>query len=143
MKIKLDLILLLLCTGDKGYFGSGASSPTDPQHIYFPRSKDNGIASEDKHVITHFIYSVLCTECDDKRKNWKALFVLSGAGLQTREGLLAFALLVKDHENKERNYLPYSEDFGETWSAFIDFLVTNANEAKLVELNNGSLLLSI
>lgn len=51
--------------------------------------------------------------------------------------------VVKDHENKERNYLLYTEDFGETWSAFIDFLVTNANEAKLVELNNGSLLLSI
>lgn len=83
MRIKLDLILLVLWIGDKGYFGSGASSPTDPQHIYFSRSKDNGIAWEDKHDITHFIYSVLCTECDDKRKNWKAIFVSSSAGLQT------------------------------------------------------------
>lgn len=60
-----------------------------------------------------------------------------------REGLLAFALLVKDHENKERNYFPYTNDFGETWSAFIDFPFTNSNEAELVELNNVSLLLSI
>ena len=91
MKIKLDLILLVLWTGGKGYFGFGASSPTDPQHIYFSRSKDNGITWEDKPNITHFIYSFLCTECDDKRKNWKSLFVSSGAGLQTREGHLTFA----------------------------------------------------
>lgn len=141
-------------SGDKGFQGGPGSISTaaNPAHVYFSRSWDNGESWEERHDITKFIYSHLCTECDDHRKyNISKLFVTSGTGCQMRDGKLVFAVLAADHvegvdkENQvvNRNYVLYTDDMGDTWDLAKGRSVDGADEAKLVELNNGDLLLSI
>ena len=152
MDRKTGTIFCVWC-GDKGYQGGSMSTPDDPAHIYFSRSYDNGVNWEDKIDITHFIFSKLCTNCSEARRTmWRALFVSSGAGLQMRDGRICFALLVlvnmstpEQQLSRDQNYVLYTDDFGETWDVEPGTPLPNsgANEAKLVELNNGDLMISI
>ena len=131
-----------LWSGDRGFWGSQMSSPSNPERVYFSRSYDNGITWEERHDITKYIYSDECENCSETQKEWIAVFVTSGGGIQTREGRLTFAMLCKNAQTS-RNFLLYTDDFGETWGVEQGWAVSNANEAKLVELNNGTLLMSV
>lgn len=134
-------------SGDKGFQGGTGSISTaaNPAHVYFSRSWDNGESWEERHDITHFIYSNLCTKCDYTRKNhFDRLFVTSGNGCQMRDGTLVFAVLVhEDVNNKNYNYVLYTEDMGDTWDLAKGRSQDGADEAKLIELNNGDLMISI
>ncbi|OHT07642.1 hypothetical protein TRFO_24140 [Tritrichomonas foetus] len=148
-------VIYLLWSGDKGYQGGARSISTseNPARVYFTRSYDNGVNWDDKVDITHFIYSKLCTECSYERKNnWTALFVSSGAGCQMRDGRLTFACLVRRQSlddkgasvSNDANFILYTDDFGETWDMTPGSpMLSGANEAKLIELNNGTLMISI
>ncbi|OHT08795.1 hypothetical protein TRFO_22652 [Tritrichomonas foetus] len=142
-------VIYLVWSGDRGYQGGSMSSPDNPAHVYFTRSYDNGVNWDDKIDITHFIFSKLCTQCSEERKSkWIALFVSSGAGCQMRDGRLTFAclVLVEYDEGKRHdcNYILYTDDFGETWDMEPGAAMSGgANEAKLIELNNGTLMISI
>ena len=134
--------LLAAWAGDRGYTWEGPGTPSNPVRLYISRSYDNGVTWEERKEITDQVYSNECTNCpDDRKNNWQKLFITSGSGLQLRNGTIGFLMLVND--GNERNYALYSHDFGETWNVGTGYTVTGANEAKMVELNNGSIMASI
>ena len=70
-------------------------------------------------------------------------FVTSGKGLYTSDGVLMYLLDAQTASGgTETNYLFYSTDEGATWHVDDNVVATEANEAKLVELEPGKLLSS-
>lgn len=70
-------------------------------------------------------------------------FVTSGKGLYTSDGVLMYLLDAQTASGgTETNYLFYSTDEGATWHVDDNVVATEANEAKLVELELGKLLSS-
>ena len=107
------------------------------------RSKDNGESWQGPVDITSQIYGPGCK--DPVRKDWQAAFVTSGNGLQMRNGRIMFVLNVRDDTTIFKNYVMYSDDGGYKWkvSKGCPYNPRSGNEAKVVELNNGSLLMHI
>ena len=78
------------------------------------------------------------------------LFTGSGSGIQLQKGKHAGRLmLVVAARNDESwggtmsNYAVYSDDGGVTWQVSKNAACTNGDEAKVVELTNGNILMSI
>ena len=121
------------------------STPDNPIRISVIKSKDNGKTWGTPVDITPQIYGSACK--DTVRKNWHAAFASSGNGVQLRNGRMLFVLNVR--EAKEffvRNYVMYSDDGGDTWivskNAPEHLDKSGGNEAKIVELNDGTLLMA-
>lgn len=123
--------------------GFAQSNPTFLIRIMVYRSKDNGESWQGPVDITSQIYGPGCK--DPVRKDWKAAFVTSGNGLQMRNGRIMFVLNVRDNTPIFKNYVMYSDDGGYKWkvSKGCPYNPKGGNEAKVVELNNGSLLMHI
>ena len=130
-------------------FGQGFlnSTPQDPIRIRTIRSRDNGETWEAPIDITSQIYGAGCK--DPTRKTWHAAFVSSGNGLQLRNGRIMFIINVRESSSTSatsfRNYALYSDDGGYKWkvSRGSPKNTKGGNEAKVVELNDGSLLMHI
>ena len=128
----------------QGFF---QSTSKDPIRIITIRSRNNGDSWEAPIDITSQIYGAGCG--DLTRRNWQAAFVTSGNGLQLRNGRLCFVLVVRETTQTTtksiKNYLMYSDDGGYKWkvSKGCPYNPRSGNEAKVVELNNGSLLMHI
>ncbi len=76
----------------------------------------------------------ICTE------TW---FASSGRALQLRDGRLIFALVARPHGSKRFvNYAVYSDDGGYTWRASAP-AYRDGDEAKIAELSDGTLMMSI
>lgn len=133
--------LVVLFVGGVGFHSSTAENPI---RMYKSESLDNGISWATPKDITAQIYG---TENNDKdRKEWDGVFFSSGQGLTMSNGRLAGVLVMRKgkvnyHQNPISNYVVYSDDEGETWQVS-DKALTRGDEAKLVELNNGDVLLS-
>lgn len=127
--------LLCLLSADRGFF---QSTHNNPAKVLIIRSTDNGISWGTPLDITNQIYG--------PNPKWKGLFVASGRAHQLRDGKIVAAIAVreeidgKDHIN---NYMISSDDHGATWSASTYRVELNGDESKIVELNNGDLLMSI
>ena len=122
------------------------STPDDPIRIKIIKSKDNGETWSEPVDITPQIYGSACK--DTVRKNWHGVFAASGNGVQLRNGRMLFVLNVRETEAKElfiRNYVMYSDDGGDTWNVSKNAPQSDksGDEAKIVELNDGSLLMAI
>lgn len=130
-------------------FGQGFvnSTPQDPIRIRTIRSRNNGGTWEAPIDITSQIYGDGCK--DPTRKTWHAAFVSSGNGLQLRNGRIMFVINVRESSQKTaasfRNYVMYSDDGGHKWkvSRGSPKNTRRGGEAKVVELNDGSLLMHI
>ena len=130
-------------------FGQGFlnSTPQDPIRIRTIRSRNNGESWEAPIDITSQIYGDGCK--DPTRKTWHAAFVSSGNGLQLRNGRIMFIINVRESSSTSatsfRNYALYSDDGGYKWkvSRGSPKNPKGGNEAKVVELNDGSLLMHI
>ena len=128
----------------QGFF---QSTSKDPIRIITIRSRNNGDSWEAPIDITSQIYGAGCG--DLTRRNWQAAFVTSGNGLQLRNGRLCFVLVVRETTQTAtksiKNYLMYSDDGGHKWkvSRGSPRNDNGGNEAKVVELNDGSLLMHI
>ncbi len=129
--------LVTLFVGGPGLWGSTAEKP---QRTYVSTSLDNGITWSSPRDITYQIYSV--ESSDPVRSGWKSLFFGSGYGLCTRSGRLMGVLTVLEPGLKGlQNYAVYSDDEGENWKVS-ERAILNGDEAKVIELNNGDILMS-
>lgn len=122
------------------------STPDKPIRISIIKSKNNGITWENPVDITSQIYGSACK--NTVRKNWHAVFAASGNGVQLRNGRMLFVLNVREGTDLFiKNYVMYSDDGGDTWkvskNAPENSSSSGGNEAKIVELNDGSLLMAI
>ena len=140
---KTGHILALVAAGQ----GFVQSTPHDPIRIKVIRSKDNGESWSEPIDITSQVYGDGCK--DPTRRYWYGAFVTSGNGLQMRNGRIMFIINVRESSSTSatsfRNYALYSDDGGYKWkvSRGSPKNPKGGNEAKVVELNDGSLLMHI
>ena len=124
-----------------GGVGLWASTAANPIRTYVSTSSDNGITWTPSRDITNQIFGAGCA--DPIRKQWKASFCGSGHGLCTRSGriMVVGAVVEPNLGNSLQNYAYYSDDEGETWKVS-SRAIAGGDEAKVVELNNGDILMS-
>ncbi|TDE30622.1 T9SS type A sorting domain-containing protein [Flavobacterium ranwuense] len=131
-----DLICLL--AADLGFF---ASTPTNPIKIKYCRSTDNGVTWGAPIDITNQIYGAGCS--NPITQNWLGVFVASGRAHQLRDGRIVAAICVRESGGGINNYMISSTDGGITWTPSTGIAEAGGDEAKIVELNNGNLMMSI
>lgn len=132
--------IFCMFSGNKGTFGS---TKDDRQRNYYCVSYDNGETWSPMVDITNMLYG---TGCPDKvRMNYSSNFLTSGNGLQMRNGrLILVGVVRKDTSNTLVPCTVYSDDHGKTWTMSpYSPLTTGGDESKVVELNNGSLIMAI
>ncbi|MFH0762151.1 MAG: exo-alpha-sialidase [Bacteroidota bacterium] len=131
--------VICLCASDKGYFHSTAYFPI---RIYQVKSTDNGITWSVPQDITTQIYG--SESSDPVTKNWQAAFVSSGSATQLSSGRLMASIPVRESSSRDiSNFVIYSDDDAQTWQVSTYCAAVDGNEAKLVELDNGYVLMSI
>ncbi len=124
-------------------FAAGMGLHGRPGNIgrtYIAKSKDNGATWGKVIDITDQLYGPKVADKD--RKEWVGVFCASGRGLCTRDGRIMFVAGAKKASGPINNYLFYSDDKGDTWHVSSCAKV-GGDEAKVVELNDGRLLMSI
>lgn len=127
--------LLCLVSAEKGFF---ASTNAAPAKVLLIHSSDNGITWGTPVDITNQIYG--------PNPNWKGLFVASGRAHQLRDGKIVAAIAVRENVSgteQINNYMITSADHGITWTTSTGRAELNGDEAKVVELNNGNIMMSI
>lgn len=124
------------------------STPSDPVKIKVIKSMNNGSNWTNPVDITDQIYGP--NSKHPERKTWHGLFVTSGNGVQLRNGRIMFVMNVrKSSANMPLyNHVLYSDDGGNTWNVseapgISQNQQRGGSEAKIVELNNGDLLMAI
>lgn len=130
--------LIVVFTGGESIW---KSTPEKSNRAYMARSNDNGKTWTKPTDITHFLFGKSCN--DSIRKNWYSSFFASGNGLLTSKGRIMFVVAVKEtNRNNLSNFVVYSDDNGVTWSVS-ERACGYGDEAKVVELQDGSILMSI
>ncbi|WP_158729855.1 LamG-like jellyroll fold domain-containing protein [Flavobacterium sp. I-STPA6A] len=130
--------LICLFVAEKGFF---ASTATAPIKIQYCRSTDNGITWGAPVDITNQIYGAGCS--NPITQNWLGVFIGAGRAHQLRDGTIVAALVVRETSGGINNYMMSSTDGGITWTPSTGRAETGGDEAKIVELNNGNLMMSI
>lgn len=128
-------VICISCAGDKG-FGQGQK---DVAMIY---SDDNGKTWSEPINITDYH---LDNKVDGKRNmlGSHGFFVTSGRGIVTKSGRIAFAANYRLANGRINEYVFYSDNEGKTWTLDNHLGYGGADESKLVELNDGRLMMSI
>ena len=138
--------IICLVVGDQGFL---KSTPNNPIRTRLIIGRNNGSTWDDPIDITDQIYGANCKDPD--RKNWYGVFTTSGNGVQLRNGRIMFVLNVRksDKVSPLYNHVLYTDDGGATWKVSKGAPDISKNpsrggsEAKIVELNDGTLLMAI
>lgn len=123
--------------------GLWASTLEDPQRSYVARSSDGGRTWSEPEEITSVIYG---PEADNPQcRNYTSSFFGSGNGLTLTRGKYAGRILFVAAMCPARNlnnHAVYSDDGGRTWHVS-DLAFEGGDEAKVVELTDGRVLMSV
>lgn len=113
-----------------------------PAQITVSRSTDNGLTWGDPLNINP---QILTTDSLGSQPiKVTAAFATSGRALQLKDGRIMFALVTrKAGEPKFKVYAIYSDDGGKTWEVSKTPATVDGDESKIVELNDGTLIMSI
>ena len=138
--------IICLVVGDQGFI---QSTPRNPIRTRLIIGRNNGATWDDPIDITDQIYGANCKDPD--RKTWNGVFTTSGNGVQLRNGRIMFVLNVRksDKASPLFNHVLYTDDGGATWNVSKGAPDISKNpsrggsEAKIVELNDGTLLMAI
>lgn len=123
--------LLCLFASHTGLF---ASTPTVPIRFQMCRSQDNGVTWSAPVEHTSEIYA----------PTWYAAWLASGNIHQLRSGRIVGAIGVRQNSGSSiSNFMIYSDDGGNTWNNKPAVASSVGDEAKLVELDNGDLMMNI
>lgn len=120
------------------------STPENPVKLLLYNSTDNGSTWSESIDITKLIYGSQCE--DPTRKKWNGLVFVSGRAAQTREGRILLSTIVRPTSatDKLETWVVFSDNLGQTWSVGKSSVTgTNGNQGKLVQMNNGTLILSV
>lgn len=127
--------LICMFVGDQGLWNA---TPYNRQGIYVSKSTDNGVSWSEPVAITDQVYA--------NHSSWYAGFAGSGHGLCLKDGRLMFVLAIRATSATEvplHNYAIYSDDGGDNWTLSTNAATTVGDEAKVVELEDGDILMSI
>ena len=134
--------LIAVFSGNNGLWHSNEKSLS---RTYTSTSTDNGKSWEEIKDITDQVYGGVYG--DGTRYG---LFTGSGSGIQLKHGNHAGRLMLVIAARNDAswggtmsNYAIYSDDGGQTWQASKNAACTNGDEAKVVELPDGKILMSI
>ena len=138
--------IICLVVGDQGFLQSTPNNPIKTRLII---GRNNGATWDAPIDITDKIYGANCKDPD--RKTWNGAFTTSGNGVQLRNGRIMFVLNVRKGTNASPlyNHVLYTDDGGATWNVSKGAPGISKNpsrggsEAKIVELNDGTLLMAI
>lgn len=130
--------LIAVFSGDTGFF---VSTKTNRAGFYISTSSDNGVTWTKPRAITDQIY----------QSSWYGAFCASGSMLQTESGRIMFVANTRlnsaQYVTDVYEFVCASDDGGETWTVLNpDTRIPSdgqGNESKLVELSDGSLIMSI
>lgn len=125
--------------------GLWASTEDDPQRSYVCRSTDRGQTWGEPEDITSMLWGsqALNTTC----RNYKASFFASGNALRLKHGehkgrVMVAAAMCRKSAQVLDNFVVYSDDDGRSWQVS-QRAYAQGDEAKLMELNDGRILLSV
>lgn len=127
--------LICMFVGDQGLWNA---TPYNRQGIYVSKSTDNGVSWSEPVAITDQVYA--------NHSSWYAGFAGSGHGLCLKDGRLMFVLAIRATSaigGPLHNYAIYSDDGGDNWTLSTNAATTAGGEAKVVELEDGDILMSI
>lgn len=131
--------IFVLVTSKKGFY---YGTPDDPARLKCIVSHDNGITWDTPVDITDQIYGAGCS--DKTRQGWHSMFFSSGAALQTSKGTLMVVAPVRTTSNNTHSLFQAqiirSDDHGKTWTCNGVPALYDADESKILELNDGRLL---
>jgi hypothetical protein len=131
--------IICLFAGTQGFFSSTASYPI---RIFQTKSSNNGLSWNPPIDLTPQIYGI--ESSNPLTQKWQGAFVTSGAALQLRNGRLMAVMPVREDATRNiSNYVLYSDDNARNWKVAPSRAAVNGNEAKMVELNSGRILMSI
>ncbi len=133
-------IFVLVCSKEGFFYGT----PTSPQLIKVIASRDNGETWEAPVDITDQLYGAGCS--DSERSTIHSLFPSSGSFMQTKDGTLMCVAPTRPtadtgHGTFQARIIS-SSDHGATWTLSNNYAMLDADESKIVELDNGNLLVS-
>lgn len=128
-------IICLSCAGNKNFWNGQA----DVAMMY---SDDNG-KTWSAHI--DLVHQRLENAVDTMRNALHpyGFFVTSGRGICTTDGTVMFACNYKNAKGIIREYVLYSKDEGEHWTLDNHIAYLGADESKLLQRNDGSIMISV
>lgn len=126
--------------------GLWESTPEDHAYIMVSRSHDNGATWSIPVNITPSLFRTAVEKDSNAPIECVSAFASSGALSRLENGNLMFVLVVRDNPKKWSNVKDYacvSTDGGFTWNVAGEPADTDGDEAKIVQLTDGKLLMSI
>ncbi|MCM1111424.1 MAG: glycoside hydrolase [Clostridium sp.] len=111
-----------------------------PGHTAISRSTDGGLTWEAPVDVADQILNAPGAPL----QNVLGAFASSGAALQLRSGRIMFVLVVREKDKKDFScYAVYSDDGGRKWNVSKNPGTYNGDEAKVVELADGTVIMSV
>lgn len=122
--------------------GLSASTPENPIEPFIITSEDAGETWSDPVSLYSTVYEHTYT-----RGTLNATFAGSGRGLLlergTHKGRIMFAMSHRFDDSTYEEYIIYSDDNGATWNLSSESAYSGGDESKLVELSDGTVMISV